>query len=32
MSTRTHVCLCWYIEDRDVAASINILKKGLSIL
>ncbi|MDJ0533135.1 MAG: transposase [Xenococcaceae cyanobacterium MO_207.B15] len=30
LSTRTHVCLCGYTEDRDVAASINILKKGLS--
>ncbi|MDJ0535786.1 MAG: transposase [Xenococcaceae cyanobacterium MO_207.B15] len=30
LSTRTHVCKCGYIEDRDVAASINILKKGLS--
>lgn len=30
LSTRTHVCECGYTEDRDVAASINILKKGLS--
>jgi transposase len=30
LSTRTHVCKCGYTEDRDVAASINILKKGLS--
>ncbi len=30
LSTRTHVCKCGYIEDRDIAASINILKKGLS--
>ena len=30
LSTRTHVCKCGYIEDRDVAASVNILKKGLS--
>ncbi len=30
LSTRTHVCQCGYIEDRDIAASINILKKGLS--
>jgi putative transposase len=29
LSTRTHVCSCGYIEDRDIAASINILKKGL---
>jgi putative transposase len=30
LSTRTHVCKCGYVEDRDIAASINILKKGLS--
>jgi transposase len=30
LSTRTHACQCGYIEDRDIAASINILKKGLS--
>lgn len=30
LSTRTHVCKCGYLEDRDIAASINILKKGLS--
>ena len=30
LSTRTHVCNCGYSEDRDIAASINILKKGLS--
>ena len=30
LSTRTHVCKCGYIEDRDIAASINILKKGLN--
>jgi putative transposase len=30
LSTRTHVCECGYVEDRDIAASINILKKGLS--
>ena len=30
LSTRTHVCQCGYVEDRDVTASINILKKGLS--
>lgn len=29
LSTRTHVCKCGYTEDRDIAASINILKKGL---
>jgi putative transposase len=29
LSTRTHVCSCGYTEDRDVAAAINILKKGL---
>ena len=29
LSTRTHVCECGYSKDRDVAASINILKKGL---
>jgi len=30
LSTRTHVCKCGYVEDRDIAASKNILKKGLS--
>ncbi len=30
LSTRTHACKCGYVEDRDIAASINILKKGLS--
>ena len=30
LSTRTHVCKCGYVEDRDIAASINILKKGLN--
>ena len=30
LSTRTHACPCGYIENRDVAASFNILKKGLS--
>ncbi|MBR8831220.1 MAG: IS200/IS605 family transposase ISTosp1 [Chroococcopsis gigantea SAG 12.99] len=30
LSTRTHNCSCGYVKDRDVAASINILKKGLS--
>ena len=29
LSNRTHNCSCGYVEDRDVAASINILKKGL---
>ncbi|MCC5655633.1 transposase [Nostoc sp. XA010] len=31
LSTRTHVCPhCNYIEDRDINASINILRLGLS--
>ncbi len=30
LSTRTHVCSCGYIENRDIAASINILTRGLS--
>jgi putative transposase len=30
LSNRTHACQCGYVEDRDIAASINILKKGLS--
>ena len=30
LSTRTHVCKCGYVEDRDVNAAINILQKGLS--
>ena len=30
LSTRTHICNCGYVEDRDVAAAINILKKGLN--
>ncbi|MBK1988755.1 transposase [Sphaerospermopsis aphanizomenoides BCCUSP55] len=31
LSTRTHICHhCGFIEDRDVNASINILKLGLS--
>ena len=28
LSTRTHVCSCGYIEDRDTQASLNILKKA----
>lgn len=31
LSTRTHICHhCGYVADRDVNASINILKRGLS--
>lgn len=30
LSTRTHACKCGYTEDRDITASLNILKKGLS--
>ena len=31
LSMRTHVCLhCGYVEDRDVNAAKNILKKALS--
>ena len=31
LSTRTHICPhCNYVEDRDINASINILKLGLS--
>ncbi|MDJ0743600.1 MAG: transposase [Xenococcaceae cyanobacterium MO_167.B27] len=32
LSTRTHICGCGYIEDRDVNAAINILQKGLNTL
>ncbi|MEB3180970.1 MAG: transposase [Nostocaceae cyanobacterium] len=31
LSTRTHVCPhCGFVEDRDVNAAINILKRGIS--
>jgi len=31
LSTRTHVCNhCGYVEDRDINAALNILKKGIS--
>ncbi|HEY9803904.1 MAG TPA: transposase [Leptolyngbyaceae cyanobacterium] len=31
LSTRTHICPhCGYVEDRDINAAINILRKGLS--
>ena len=31
LSTRTHICPhCNYVEDRDINAALNILKKGLS--
>ena len=31
LSQRTHVCgNCGFVEDRDIAASLNILQKGLS--
>ena len=32
LATRIHKCTCWYIEDRDINASKNILKKGLEQL
>ncbi|WP_414566836.1 MULTISPECIES: RNA-guided endonuclease InsQ/TnpB family protein [unclassified Anabaena] len=33
LSTRTHVCgHCNYVEDRDINASINVLRLGLSTL
>jgi putative transposase len=33
LSTRTHICPhCAYVEDRDINASINILRLGLSTL
>lgn len=33
LSTRTHICpYCGYVEDRDINAAINILKKALLIL
>ncbi|MGY6529430.1 MAG: RNA-guided endonuclease InsQ/TnpB family protein, partial [Cyanobacterium sp.] len=28
LSTRTHVCSCGYVEDRDTQASLNILRKA----
>ncbi len=30
LSTRTHVCSCGYVADRDENAAINILQLGLS--
>ena len=30
LSTRTHVCECGYVEDRDIASAIRILQIGLS--
>ncbi|WP_422398711.1 zinc ribbon domain-containing protein [Trichormus variabilis] len=31
LSTRTHICHhCGFVEDRDINASINILKLGLT--
>jgi putative transposase len=32
LSTRTHVCSCGFVCDRDVNAGINILQRGLSTL
>ncbi|MDJ0718332.1 MAG: zinc ribbon domain-containing protein [Prochloraceae cyanobacterium] len=32
LSTRTHVCECGFIEDRDVNAAINILQRGLNTI
>lgn len=32
LSTRTHVCPCGYTENRDISASINVLKRALSTL
>jgi putative transposase len=29
LSTRTHVCKCGYVADRDTNASNNILERGL---
>ncbi len=28
LSTRTHICSCGYVEDRDTQASLNILKRA----
>lgn len=30
LSTRTHACLCGYTENRDIAASFNIRRRGLT--
>lgn len=30
LSTRTHICSCGFVCDRDINAGINILQKGLS--
>ena len=32
LSTRTHVCECGFIKDRDVNAAINILQRGLNTI